>query len=814
MYRFRYMSSIVFMLLLLSYSVVPVFAQNNLSMTGKDSFNSGFSFIPNDGQFDSIIEYRCFSNGITIDFCRNSFYYHYLEIPEKKSLSSSLDQNHNPEVIAHSIEINLIGANKNVLITDGEMAEPKYSFYIGNDESKWRHNLNTYKSINYINVYKGIDFKYYSDNNSLKYDIVVNPGVNPSIVRFKPEPLAKLSKLDNGDLIIDTGEFELKETAPICYQEINGKRRLVDCEFCIYNDNSYGFIVTGPYESNRPLIIDPNITPVYSSYIGGTNHDIITDMCQTSNYTRFITGYTFSSNYPHGIPPIGPQGVCDLFISKFNADGSLAYSIIIGGSVTDVATGIASDGGTGIYVTGYTSSSDFPMMNPIDNTLGGSIDAFALKYWEGSGLFFSTYIGGSYNDYAEDIHYYAFESHFTICGWTGSGTFPTTGNAYDRTFNGEIDIFITSISDSSPYTIQGSTFLGGSGDDRAYGLNEQSGELYITGFTASSNFPAVNPLYTYQGNKDVFITKFNPALTSISFSTYIGGSGDDIAEGIFKDWDDGVTLVGSTNSSNFPTVNAYDDTYNGGYDAFVLHLRYGSQLGWSTYLGGSGNEYATDISTAFLRSPTVVGYTNSTNFPVINTNTTHNGGYDIFYTYFYCYNGNYQSVSQSGYLGGTGNDGFFLSPIGYRSIVSVEVDYISMESWYEPPWIAGTTMSDDFYTSPNCYDNNLNDGTITGYVDGFITKLDWCDFYAGDANGDEQVIGGDVTFLVQYLAGNNTPPSNCFCRCPSPDLFYASGDANGDCVITGSDVLYLVNYFRGIGQAPKACFSCSGASHE
>jgi hypothetical protein len=313
----------------------------------------------------------------------------------------------------------------------------------------------------------------------------------------------------------------------------------------------------------------------FSTYLGGSSNDYGYGIAVDSSGNVYVTGYTESSDFPTASAydtTLG--GTQDAFITKFNSSGStLTFSTYLGGASNDYGYGIAIDSSGNIYMTGYTYSSDFPTINAYDTTCGGCTgnpDVFVTKFnSSGSALTFSTYLGGSSSEQGNSI---AVDSagNIYVTGWTSSSDFPTV-SAYDSTLGGTQDAFITKFN-SSGSALTFSTYLGGSGNnDQGNSIAvDSSSNVYVTGYTLSSDFPTASAYdSTMGGSQDAFVTKFNSAGSALTFSTYLGGSASDSASGIAVDSSGNVYVTGYTLSSDFPTASAYDSTLGGTQDAFV-----------------------------------------------------------------------------------------------------------------------------------------------------------------------------------------------------------------------------------------------------
>jgi hypothetical protein len=263
----------------------------------------------------------------------------------------------------------------------------------------------------------------------------------------------------------------------------------------------------------------------------------------------------------------------------------------------------------------------FPRKDPYQGANVGGYDAFITKLdSSGSALIYSTYLGGSGTDYGYGIAVDASGNAY-VTGITVSDDFPTK-NPYQATRSGfSCDVFITKL-DSSGSALAYSTYLGGSGEDEGYGIAvDGSGNAYVTGETRSNDFPTQNPYQgTRAGSIDAFITKVSLSGTALTYSTYLGGSGNDNGRGIAVDASGNAYVTGKTYSDNFPTQDPYQATRGGfNYTVFITKLdSSGSALAYSTYLGGSGEDNGYGIAVDGSGNAYVTGYTSSDNFPTQN----------------------------------------------------------------------------------------------------------------------------------------------------------------------------------------------------
>jgi hypothetical protein len=380
---------------------------------------------------------------------------------------------------------------------------------------------------------------------------------------------------------------------------------------------------------------------IYSTYLGGGGVDVVWDIAVDGSGNAYVTGWTDSRDFPTMSPYQTDQDTTDAFVTKLsNSGNSLIYSTYLGGGDNDYGYGIAVDGSGNAYVTGYTWSSDFPTWNPYQTHQGpaGYDEVFVTKLSSsGASVIYSTYLGGGSaergNAIAVDGSGYAY-----VTGFTWSSNFPTK-NPY-QTYRGLMDVFVTKLSSSGNSLIY-STYLGGGNVDQANGIAvDGGGNAYVTGYTYSSNFPTLNPYQsTYQGGgsfgEDAFVTKLSSTGNSLIYSTYLGGGESDWGWGIVVDGSGNAFVTGKTASSNFPTLNPYQTHQGASYndDVFVAKLSTsGNTLIYSTYLGGEWYDYGYGIAVDGSGYAYVTGSTESSDFPTLNPYQTYQGGGDAFVT--------------------------------------------------------------------------------------------------------------------------------------------------------------------------------------
>jgi len=619
------------------------------------------------------------------------------------------------------LRMKLDGASKNPKMAGRAMLTGKSNYFIGNDQSKWHTGVANYKNVKYNAIYPGIDLLYYGTNQrTLEYDFVVSPEADPTKIAILFDGASSLRINEEGALVIGVGDGEVVLKAPVSYQTIDGSRVSVDSHFVLKGERSVVFAV-GDYDVKEKLVIDPVLT--YSTYLGGSGRDQGHGIAVDGSGNAYVTGQTGSINFPTTASPIQGtnRGGNDAFVTKINASGTAwVYSTYLGGSSNNYGSGIAVDGSGNAYVTGDTFSTNFPTVNPIQGTNGGSRDAFVTKINAGgTALTYSTYLGGSGSDYSFGIAVDGSGNAYVV-GDTLSTNFPTTASPIQGANGGSGDAFVTKINASGTAWVY-STYLGGSGGDDGYGIVvDGAGNAYVVGDTLSTNFPTASPFQRANGGgNDAFVTKINAGGTALTYSTYLGGSGDEQGRGIAVDGTGNAYVTGLTISTNFPTTaSPIQGSIAGSFDVFVTKINAaGSALTYSTYLGGSGYDYSYDIAVDGTGNAYVTGYTASTNFPTVSPiQGTYGGGFwDAFVTKI---NAGGTAWVYSTYLGGSDGD--------YGRGIAVDS--------------SGNTYVTGFTRSTNFPTVNPIQGTYGGGTwDAFVTKIAAAhtpNDFNGDGNSD------------------------------------------------------------------------------
>jgi beta-propeller repeat-containing protein len=534
----------------------------------------------------------------------------------------------------------------------GEGRLMRRSFYHLGARETWRTNFH-FERLRYKELYPGIDVVFVTNSGHLEYNFEVAAGADTTTIRIRYDG-ATVSFGDSGDLNVQGAGLSITQRHPQAFQTLVGPRQPVPCWYRIESDHEAS-IEIGSYDHTAPLLIDPVLN--FSTYLGGNGFDAIYAATTDAAGNLYITGETGSTSISS---PLGvPRGSRDAFIAKLDSAGTqVVFAVYIGGAGTDSGKAIALDPLGNIYVTGVTSSTDFPVTNGALSTHGsGAEDAFVLKLNPNGGLIYSTYLGGVKPDFGLALAVDATGAAY-IAGQTESSDFPVTAGVFQTSYRGGIsDCFISKLNPAGS-ALTYSTRLGGSGLDMCAGIAvDAAGSAYVTGTTFSIDFPMQGPLQSsLRGTANVFVTKFNPSASSLIYSTYVGGSGNDGGTGIAVDSSGAAYVTGNTSSVDFPaTAGAVQTVLKGAYNAFVSKLSAdGATLMYSTLIGGSGSDSATSIAVDPLGRAIVDGYTTSPDFPVVGAvQSAFHGLFDAFAIVLEANGG---SLVFSSYFGGSGDD--------------------------------------------------------------------------------------------------------------------------------------------------------------
>jgi uncharacterized protein (TIGR03437 family) len=621
------------------------------------------------------------------------------------------------------VRTRLVNGNRDARMEPEERLPGVANYFLGSADH-WRQDVTGFGRVRHHNVYPGIDLVFHGEEGRLEYDFVVGPHADPSAIRLELSGHRGLRVAADGDLIVSTSVGDIRWKKPRIFQDAGATQ--VSGRFVISRNRTVRFELGG-YDSERVLVIDPVLS--YSTYLGGSDQDGARGIARDAAGNVYIAGSTnsmdmptvsaYEANFRGRTASNLPQG--DGFVAKFSPSGTLLYLTYIGGSRDDYVTAIAVDAAGNAYLTGGTTSLDFPLQNAYQQQFGGTGgagniirtgDAFVTKLAPtGNRLVYSTYLGGSQDDVGFAIAVDSTGSAY-VTGATLSGNFPVMGanggfplQGGNRGQGGEPlqtcpgcngpfwdpgDAFVTKL-DPTGTQLVFSTYLGGGFDDVAFALAlDASNNVYVGGCTLSNTFPVtrsaaqthymgnntVNPAYLGDG----FVTALNSTGSALIYSTFVGGSGDDCVLAIAVDSTGSVYMTGSTDSTDLPVTTGVLQGTLAGFkpggipnsvkqnigDAFVGRLDpTGSTFLYLTYLGGGRNDAGTAIAVDSGGTAYVAGFTDSSDFPLVGASLqTTFGGEGKFHglnvqgdAFLALVNPNGTALLYSTFLGGNSDDG-------------------------------------------------------------------------------------------------------------------------------------------------------------
>jgi uncharacterized repeat protein (TIGR02543 family) len=714
-------------------------------------------------------------------------------------------------------------------ITPEEELPTKVSYFVGNDPSKHKTNLPTYRYVSLGEVWSGVEVKLKATQKTVEKLFYVQPGADPSKIVVEVDGAKGLKLSKDGEIIIQTGLGELKLSKPIAWQEKDGKKLPVEVSYKLIGKNRYSFVVAKA-DPSLPLVIDPILQ---STYLGGGYDDYASALAihpQTGEV--YVAGATFSDDFPKTTG--GAQKKCnncsidlenpsyDAFVARLNKElTQILQSTYLGGKKEDHARALVIHPQTGeVYVAGGTWSADFPKTvgGAQGGYGGGKGDAFVVRLnKELTQILQSTYLGGGGADHSEALAIHPQTGEVYVAGETKSINLPKTTGGAQASKSGGSDVFVARLNKELTQILQ-STYLGGKGADKAHALviHPQTGEVYVAGKTESINLPKTTggAQGGYGGGKgDAFVARLNKELTQILQSTYLGGRGEDEAKALTIHLQTSeVYVTGITNSKDFPkTTNGAQTTCNGcvsgsfpSYDAFVARLNKDlTQILQATYLGGS----ETDSAKAIAIHPKtgevyVAGDTYSTKFPKTagGAQVSLNGSRDAFVARL---NKELTQILQSTYLGGSS---------GWET-----ADALVIHPRTGEVYVAGWTISDDFPKTTGGAQTECNGcyiGRIDIIGDAFVARLT-INLTAGNILSiSPKPTNGNV---ASSPAGINCGSGGSMCSADfygtvtltaTPSTGYTFAGWTGDCSVCGTSTTCTITM-----DANKSCsanFTTSG----
>lgn len=682
-----------------------------------------------------------------------------------------------PKQAAGVVRMALAGANANAEVSGDNLLPGKSNYLIGNDASKWHRNVPQFARVRYSSVYPGVDLIYYGNQGKLEYDFEVAPGADPKQVALTFQGAQQLSLDGSGNLVVAVNGRDMNLEAPRVYQTVDGEQKPIQGRFALRSANQVGFEL-GNYDRSRALVIDPVLT--YSTYLGGGGTETFTKIAVDSAFSAYVSGTTTSSDFPIPVPasgaawqkciddPTQPQPsscaagspVGDTFIAKFDSAGAtLVFATYLGGDGLDVNGGIAVDSGFTPVVVGTTNSTNFPTKNAYQAApLAAGNHVYVAKLDStGQNLLYSTYLSGTGAEAATGVAL-DLRSKIYVTGTTTSTNFPTTTDAFQATSRAANQFFVTRIdpATSGTQSLAYSTYFGGGNPANGVAVGggiavDKTGGVYITGGTnfqhtganTTTDFPILNafqacldradnpsPCPTNLTATDAFVAKLNPTVapgSQLVYSTYVGGTGDEVGNGVAADSGGIAYVTGSTNSNdiviptsttpfqkclNDATNPATCSTAGPNTDAFLAKVANftGSTttapnvtLVYFSYLGGSGNDAGQAVAVDTVQGARITGSTSSSDFHTIAAvQGSYGGGTDAFAARI-------DTTATSATA--AGHYSTFLGGSDFDTGTGIAVDSNGVS------YISGQTASTNFPVA------SAFQGALHGSSDAFVTKL-------------------------------------------------------------------------------------------
>lgn len=631
-------------------------------------------FEPNRGQSDPQVKYLARGSGYTLFLTPHEAVL-ALQSSQQRSASARSTQ-----VDTTVLRMGFAGANARPEMVGEEERPGKSNYLIGSTPQQWHTGIPVYARTRYREIYPGIDLDFYGNQGQLEYDFTVAPGADPSAIRLHFEGVSGLDTDAEGNLVLHTAAGDVVQLAPKIYQEIGGHKQMISGRYLLVGDHEVGFALD-TYDPSRTLVIDPVM--VFSTFLGGTGFDAAYGVAVDSSGAVYLTGWADSADFPTTAGSYQSSSTGGFVVKLSAAGDSLVYSALI----PTVGKDIAVDSQGNAWVTSDTN---------------GSAGAIYKLDAAGSALLYSqTLSGGGATGVALDS-----ADNVYVVGSPATDFTPTADAFQTTPGSSSPQAFVTKL-DPAGNVIYAS-YLGNGGDYARDVAVDANGVAYVTGYTYSTTFPTQNAIQTQKaGSYDGFISAVNPQGSALLYSTYLGGTVQDFAEGIAVDASGSAYVTGRTLSWDFPLASPFQPQMNSGEDAFVTKFAPdGRSLVYSTFLGGgtdtSGSDEAYAIAVDADGNAVVAGRTDAPNFPLVATlQPSFAGGlHDAFVAKF---NAAGSGLVYSTYLGGS----------------------LSDESWgiavdsNGGTYVVGTTSSYDFPTASPLQPINSN----TGQNDAFVAKI-------------------------------------------------------------------------------------------
>jgi len=686
------------------------------------------TFEANRGQSNSQVKFLSRGNGYTAFLTAGGL---TLALHPKNGAPAPGTQNTSAVVESHLLPVvhmSLLGAAKNPRISGEDLQPGRINYFLGNDPAKWLTNVPNFAKIRYKDVYPGIDLIYYGNHRQLEYDFEIKPGADPHKIRFEISGTTQIALDTEGNLELQVGGEQLRLQCPAVYQGSSNSRTPVNGHYVVTDRTHVAFEVAA-YDSSKPLTIDPVL--IYATYLGGSGTDLATGIAVDASGSVYLAGYSNSVDFPVTATGSLSPNSNHVFVAKLDPAGAnLVYADYIGGNGADYGLALVLDGANDVYVTGSTTSSNFPAVKAYQPQQPGPYAGFLTRVSaDGSSLLYSSYLGGNSFDQPAGIAIDNLGQVF-VAGSTMSQNFPLT-NAYQPSalpnqggvygFYG----FLTKFSADGSSLVYSTYLAGNSVVAQDCGIPcwpapynqisavsvDANGAAYVTGTTNADNFPTTPGAFltsnsTQQGPTVGFLSKFTSA-GALAYSTYFYGSSENpIQVNAIAVDDSGASYITgyAVSDGSFPiTSTGICDPGAYGFGcsyAFVTKFDpTGSTLLYSTFLGqnnyanprsiqvdAAGNAYvlASTTSAAFQTNTAIEAYSNRADLLLVEIDP--GGTTELFSTF----------------LGGDGNE----SPAGMALDAQGNI------------YISGFTDSSDFPVTQAAFQ-----GSLGGASDAFVAKI-------------------------------------------------------------------------------------------
>jgi sugar lactone lactonase YvrE len=725
------------------------------------------------------------------------------------------------------VRMQLAGANPELRASGSDQLPGKANYFIGKNPGEWHSNVPTFGNVEYAGVYPGVNLVYYGNQQQLEYDFVVAPQAHTEQIRLRFAGAKKLKLEPSGDLEIIAKNGEIAFHKPVAYQEKDGMRLPVSGRFALLPGDTVGFAL-GEYDRSMPLVIDPTLS--YSTYLGGSNGASYgTAIAVDSSGDAYVTGVVYATNFPatsgaYQISNHSSTTTFDAFVAKLNPTGTaLMYATYLGGNGNtsvagtlnhgDYPTGISVDSSGEAFVSGIAYSVDFPVTSgALQGTnqggANGVSNCFVTKInAAGSGLVYSTYLGGSGlsgyagkaslgdtgGDGCASIAIDAFGDAY-LTGTAYSANFPVTGGAYQATNKsasaGRPNAFVAELNPQGA-ALEYATYLGGSNGDGGSGIAvDLAGNAYIDGATYSSDFPVTSGVLQSTNNASAavgsngFVAKLNSTGSSLLYSTFLGGSGNangpsgnnngDAALSIALDSTDDAYIFGLTSSQDFPATSGVLQSANNAFASstgpnfFIAKVNpSATAVIYATYLGGSEGDFSPGAGGLAVDSSGdvyVTGYAMGTDFPV-SSNAYQSSPSCAFAIYesvseyespvFSEINPTGTALLYSTYFGGTGH---VIESTPVSSVSTCDEGYgLALDS-QSNVYLTGSAASSNFPTTAGAY-QTTNPANGNAFISKFLMSAGATTIATTtsiNSSGNPAAVGTTVTFTATVAPASGT----------------------------------------------------------